>query len=128
MKQLEFDFKERRRVMIVGKSFKFDSAHYLPGHNKCGEIHGHTYTLEVRVKGEVNKDGMVMDLHELKEIIERIIKPFDHQLLNEFISNPTCENLSWLIFKAVKSELAEGLTLESIKVQEGGGGYAICKG
>ena len=36
--------------------------------------HGHNYTLEVVVAGEVNKDtGFVMDLQELKEIVKKIL-------------------------------------------------------
>ncbi|MEJ2196100.1 MAG: 6-carboxytetrahydropterin synthase [Ignavibacteriaceae bacterium] len=37
--------------------------------------HGHNYTLEVVVAGEVDKDtGFVMDLQELKEIVKEHIK------------------------------------------------------
>jgi len=33
-----------------------DSAHYLPGHGKCGKMHGHTYKIEVLIEGEVQEN------------------------------------------------------------------------
>jgi 6-pyruvoyltetrahydropterin/6-carboxytetrahydropterin synthase len=46
--------------------------------------HGHTYTLEVTVKGEIDPEtGMVMDLRDLRDLIRsRIIDHVDHANLN----------------------------------------------
>ena len=63
--------------------------------------HGHNYILEVTVAGNVNpKTGMVIDLKELKDIVqENIIKKVDHCHLNfdvPFLKNkiPTTEVLA----------------------------------
>src|ERR671926_2001785 len=47
--------------------------------------HGHNYTLEVTVKGEVNpRSGFVVDLKELKEVLNReVIDVLDHRFLNK---------------------------------------------
>ena len=46
--------------------------------------HGHNYIVEVTVEGEPNPvTGMVIDLKELKEIIdEEVLVPMDHRFLN----------------------------------------------
>src|SRR5258708_33794244 len=53
---------------------------------KCNNPHGHghNYTLEVTVAGEPDPvTGMVLDLKELKEILEReITQRMDHRFLN----------------------------------------------
>ena len=37
--------------MIIGKTFTFEAAHWLPGHTgKCNALHGHTWTVEVELK------------------------------------------------------------------------------
>lgn len=84
--------------MEVFKEFTFDSAHFLPnvpdGH-KCGRMHGHTYKVRFTVAGEINPDtGFVIDFGDLKEQAKPVIDRLDHQVLNDFIPNPTCENLA----------------------------------
>jgi len=42
--------------VVVGKIFSFDSSHQLVGHcGKCANVHGHTYKLEVMLKGSPQK-------------------------------------------------------------------------
>ncbi len=90
--------------MIVGVSETFDAAHFLPGHPKCGKIHGHTYRVEVEVEGEL-KNGMVIDFEDLKKTLKEIVDEFDHRLINDIIDNPTCENICLKIFEELKSRL-----------------------
>ena len=46
--------------MRLGLTETIDCAHMLPGHPKCGQLHGHTYTVEVVVEGKVD-GGMVFN-------------------------------------------------------------------
>jgi 6-pyruvoyltetrahydropterin/6-carboxytetrahydropterin synthase len=86
-------------LMEVTKEFTFDAAHHLPDYNgRCRNVHGHTWTLRVSMKGVIDPStGMVCDFARIKEKIEEsIIKTglcLDHRDLNELIDNPTCENL-----------------------------------
>ena len=108
--------------MTVGKTYKFDAAHFLPDHPKCGQLHGHTYTVTVEVVGKVNPEtGMVIDLHVLDSFVEPIIKKLDHHFINDSIPIPTCENIAkWFLL-----QLSPLIPLPiNIKVQEGAGGYA----
>lgn len=71
-----------------------DAAHYLPQHPKCGQVHGHTYRIEVIIANEDDRD-MLMDLDELKERIWQVLKRYDHKLLNDVMDCvPTVENIA----------------------------------
>lgn len=68
------------------KTFRFEMAHVLNGYDgPCSNIHGHSYELNVTVKGspvcdECNpKNGMALDFGSLKRIVnEQVIDHFDH--------------------------------------------------
>jgi 6-pyruvoyltetrahydropterin/6-carboxytetrahydropterin synthase len=101
--------------MRLGVTDHIDCAHLLPGHGKCGRLHGHTYRVEVVVEGEL-KDGMVLDFADLKSRIRSVLSRYDHRDWNEFMDYPTVEN----ICDRLATEIADGLTLPfSIRVYEG---------
>ena len=50
--------------MKLGIIDYIDCAHYLPEHDRCGTLHGHTYKIELTISGEM-KDGMVIDNQQL---------------------------------------------------------------
>jgi 6-pyruvoyltetrahydropterin/6-carboxytetrahydropterin synthase len=81
---------------------------------KCNNAngHGHNYTLEVTVKGQVDaRSGFVVDLKRLKEIMLReVIDVLDHRFLNKEIPEfqdliPTTENLAISIWNRLHSKL-----------------------
>ncbi len=90
--------------MIIAKEFMFDAAHKLINYEgKCKNLHGHTYKLRVFIKGEVKKDGFVMDFSELNKIVkEKVLKVLDHNYLNDIIENPTAENIVLWIWIQLK--------------------------
>ncbi len=100
--------------MIVGVSTSFSAAHSIPGHYKCGRIHGHNFKVEVEVAGEV-RDGMVMDFFDLKKEVNEIISKFDHTLINEIIEVPTSENICVHIYNELKKK---GLKVVRVRVAE----------
>ena len=115
--------------MIIGKQFKFEAAHYLPNHPKCGQVHGHTYLVDVEIDGPANDETyFVMDLHDLSDIAKVAIEKYDHRTLNDFFAYPTCEEIAHQIFWEIKPCLPERTWLTKVKVQEGIGGYAIYEG
>ncbi len=71
--------------MKIGiEDFKFDSAHYTAGiTDKCTNIHGHTFTLNVEIEGgEVDEEkGMVLDFGILKNTVREILEDWDHKFL-----------------------------------------------
>jgi 6-pyruvoyltetrahydropterin/6-carboxytetrahydropterin synthase len=81
---------------------------------KCANLngHGHNYTLEVTVKGNVDPTtGFVVDLKELKDILNReVVDAMDHRHLNkevpEFASKlPTTENIAIAIWQRLEQKL-----------------------
>ncbi|MBA3649564.1 MAG: 6-carboxytetrahydropterin synthase [Chitinophagales bacterium] len=81
--------------------------------------HGHNYSLEVKVTGEVDEEtGYVMDLKILKDIIrEEVLDCFDHKNLNEDTRefqelNPTAENIAIVIYDKIRKRLRNDLDLK----------------
>lgn len=68
---------------IASVKVSFDAAHVLQGYaGKCGNLHGHTYKLEVSVQSESsNKMGMVVDYNILKPIVKKVADSYDHAYL-----------------------------------------------
>jgi len=75
--------------------------------------HGHNYDLYVTVTGPVDPDtGMIINLTQLKSIVNDILKDFDHKFLNmdtpyfqEHI--PTTENIAAVLFNLIDRKLSE---------------------
>ena len=96
--------------------------------------HGHNYTLEVVVAGNVDPaTGFVIDLKKLKEIIrEHVINKVDHKNLNidtDFMKglNPTSENIVVAIWNQLKDKIPSG-KLFSVKLYETENNYFEYRG
>jgi 6-pyruvoyltetrahydropterin/6-carboxytetrahydropterin synthase len=77
--------------------------------------HGHNYTLEVTIAGTPDPTtGMVLDLAELKELLEReIMRRMDHRFLNYEVEElkgiiPTCENIATVIWHLLAPKIRQG--------------------
>ncbi len=77
--------------------------------------HGHTYTLEVTVRGRVDPEtGMVIDLRELRDVIrETLIAKLDHAHLNldvDFLAGllPSAENVAVACWRELAARLGPG--------------------
>lgn len=91
--------------MEIFKEFTFEAAHRLPhvpeGH-KCSRLHGHSFRVEVHVRGEVGeRSGWIMDFADIKEAWGPLHAKLDHYFLNEVegLENPTSEVLAKWIWK-----------------------------
>ena len=68
--------------MRVTRREEFETAHILPGYQgPCGNLHGHSYKIEVTVEGsqDPNKWGMVLDFNFLKKAIKEVVP--DHRFV-----------------------------------------------
>ncbi len=99
--------------MDLFKEFGFEAAHRLPGvpeKHKCGRLHGHSFRVEVHVRGEVNPEtGMVMDFADITAAFKPLYDRLDHHYLNDIegLDNPTSENLAAWIWHRLKPDLDE---------------------
>tara|TARA_B100000795_G_scaffold87413_1_gene63612 strand:- start:1032 stop:1469 length:438 start_codon:yes stop_codon:yes gene_type:complete len=75
--------------MEITTKLDFDAGHRIPHHkSSCKNLHGHRYSIEVTIKGEVVSDksnsdfGMVMDFKDAKELIKKtIVEEWDHSFI-----------------------------------------------
>ncbi len=96
------------------------------GNNANPNGHGHNYVLEVTLSGDPDPvTGMVFDLRELKEILNReVVDPMDHRFLNEEVPPfdrviPTTENLAVEIWKRIEPQITrEGVSLHNVRLYE----------
>ncbi len=79
------------------KVFYFEAAQTLPkvpaGH-KCGQLHGHSFKVEISVEGEVNPEtGWVYDHAVISRAMRPLLERLDHAFLNDIpgLENPTIE-------------------------------------
>ncbi|SCZ01214.1 6-carboxytetrahydropterin synthase QueD [Alkaliphilus peptidifermentans] len=96
------------KLIDVTKIFTFDSAHKLDDYDgDCKYLHGHTYRMEITIRGRIDYRGMVMDFNDLKELVKKeILLKLDHRYLNDvFDFNPTCENMLVWIFERLDESL-----------------------
>jgi 6-pyruvoyltetrahydropterin/6-carboxytetrahydropterin synthase len=115
-------------MVYLTRKMEFSAAHryhnpaFSPEENarifgKCNNPngHGHNYVLEVTVGGETDPaTGMVLDLKELKELMEReVMDRMDHRSLNHEVPElagqiPTCENIAAVIWKLLAPKIRRG--------------------
>ena len=117
------------------KVFHFNAAHQY-GHSDWtdeknwevfgpdSKIHGHNYTLEVMVTGDIVEDtGFHVDLGHLKKIVKKnVIDILDHSLFDVEVEwfkdrQPSSENLVIFIWNQIQSEL-KGAKLHRIRLHE----------
>ena len=108
-------------MMEIFKVVRFEAAHKLPnvpeGH-KCARLHGHSFSVEIHVSGEVGEtSGWVADFAELDAAFKPLHDQLDHNYLNEIegLENPTSENLARWIWRNLQSKLPG---LSSLVVRE----------
>ena len=112
-------------MVYLTRKCEFSASHYYhnpaftPEENqrvfgKCANLdgHGHNYTLEITVKGDVdNTTGFVVDLKQLKDVLnDEVVEAMDHRHLNkevpEFATQiPTTENLAIAIWNRLDKKL-----------------------
>jgi 6-pyruvoyltetrahydropterin/6-carboxytetrahydropterin synthase len=83
----------------ICRSYTFEAAHHLPAlppAHKCRRMHGHSYTVEIRVSGPVDEKGLVrgVEFGWLDTLMEPIINSADHHIWNDKLNTPTVENIA----------------------------------
>src|SRR5688500_9913872 len=94
------------------KDFTVAAAHAIRGHTRgCENLHGHNYRVRVHLRAErLDELGMVLDFADLKAMVQEILGPFDHRVINDIPPfdrrNTTAELLSQYVFAEVARRLA----------------------
>ena len=117
-------------MLTITRKLEFDAGHRIPDHkSQCRNLHGHRYTLEITLAGEVidqdgqSDNGMIMDFSDIKALAkEHLVDVWDHAFLvyekdaavKQFLESlpdhktvvlnriPTVENLARIAFDILK--------------------------
>ena len=105
------------------RKYEFHAARKLTAlieNHPCGELHGHTFSVTIKVSGKkLANEGWIMDFYDIDILYkEKIHKHLDHKYLNDIegLSNPTTEHIAMWIWRRLETDL-KGLA--SISVSEG---------
>lgn len=124
-------------MVLLTRKAEFSAAHYYWNDawsqqenekvfGKCANRngHGHNYTLEVTVAGEIDPvSGFVVDLKALKDVMEReVIQVYDHRHLNLEVPEfrtviPTTENIAIATWNRLEKKIV-GARLQRVRVYE----------
>ena len=133
--------QDENTMILLTRKADFAAAHFYwnekwsPEENarvfgKCANRngHGHNYTLEVTVAGEVDPmTGFVVDLKKLKDVMHtEVVDVYDHRHLNleipEFRQRmPTAENLAISVWERLEQPVLSqlpGAKLHRVRVYE----------
>ncbi len=134
-------------MIYLTRKIEFSAAHYYHnpawssaenkrvfGKHANRKSHGHNYVLEVTVAGTPDPvTGMVLDLKELKEILEReIMERMDHRHLNHEVPElagkiPTTENVAATIWNLLQPKITKG-KLHRVRLYESPDLFVDCFG
>jgi len=93
------------QIFTIWKEFRFDAAHQLDagadGDPRYRRVHGHSYQVEVWVRGPLSERGWVVDMGDLERRIAVARDALDHRLLNdvEGLGIPTMENIARFVWE-----------------------------
>jgi 6-pyruvoyltetrahydropterin/6-carboxytetrahydropterin synthase len=125
-------------MILLTRKAEFSASHYYwdeawsaeenaRAFGKCSNRngHGHNYTLEVTIAGEIDPvTGFVVDLKQLKDVMEQeVVSAYDHRHLNlevpEFkTAQPTTENIAVAIWRRLDGKIPGGAKLHRVRVYE----------
>lgn len=90
----------------ITRRVRWEAAHYLPDHKgACSRIHGHSWSAEVVLAGDVQADGMIRDMGDVAAHFADHLEPLlDHHLLNDTLPDeyqpPSTENVAAYLLNA----------------------------
>lgn len=118
-------------MLTITRKLEFDAGHRIPDHkSQCRNLHGHRYTLEITLVGQVieqegsSDNGMIMDFSDVKSLAKaHLVDVWDHafivyekdQTVRDFLATipdhktviiehiPTVENLARTAFCILRS-------------------------
>ena len=103
---------------------RFAAAHQLTMvAQKCENLHGHNWKIEVCVIGEkLDKAGVLVDFGIVKKNVRKIMETLDHKFLNEIEcfngKQPSSENIGIYVAEELQKILENGIRVSRVHVWE----------
>jgi len=113
-----------REMFTISVETHFWASHQLVLPDGSKEpLHHHNWLVTADVGSDTLNDmAVVMDFHELKQMLDNIAAEFSNKALNETgcfqQNNPSAENVAKYIYDKLRTKLPEGVKLRNIKVVE----------
>ena len=107
----------KKKQKVIWKMFELKVvSHFAAAHQlamvteKCENLHGHNWKVEVYVSGNhLDHAGVVMDFGVLKKILAEILNTLDHKFLNDLEAfnnkNPSSENIAKYIAASMQAKI-----------------------
>lgn len=117
-----FEFSAAHRYWRDDWSAEENERAFGKGTSQYG--HGHNYTLDVSISGALDpRTGMVMNMTELKALVNEVLEEFDHKHLNEdtpyFTEQlPTTENIVRVLWRLIAARLPSEARLTHLRLYE----------
>ncbi len=111
-------------MFTVFKDYTFSAGHAIRGHQGgCQNLHGHNYRVRVHVSSAtLDELGMVIDFADLKRIVDEVLGPFDHRVINDLPPfdrrNTTAELLAEFAWEELSKRLPAGRSVRRVEVWE----------
>jgi 6-pyruvoyltetrahydropterin/6-carboxytetrahydropterin synthase len=115
----------------IGVVDQFEAAHHLEGNfGPASRTHGHTYKVELAVRGDrLRDDGTLYDIGQLSQALREELAKLHYRDLTELEAfrgrNTTAEVVAQHLLTSVQPAIdRDGLRLIAVKVWESPGAYA----
>jgi 6-pyruvoyltetrahydropterin/6-carboxytetrahydropterin synthase len=115
----------------IGVNAQFEAAHHLVGDfGPATRMHGHTYRLEVSVRGpKLRPDGTLFDLTRLQAAVTTLVETLHYRDLGEVAGlaelNTTAEVVANYCWRQIAADLADlGMVSLCVRLWENPGTYA----
>lgn len=68
-------------IRVNDHRLHFSSAHFVMGSDYCEALHGHNYSVDITVSGDLDSLGMVIDFRTIKKRAISVCERLDHKTL-----------------------------------------------
>ena len=81
----------------------FSASHFLIGFSKCDRLHGHDYSVTLKIRYHTAVDDQFFDFRTINSVIDQVIKKLDHKVLlpgnsSKFNIQSSSNGKNWDIF------------------------------
>ena len=101
--------KNKTATIWVASGFK--ATHYHGGALN-EEKHSHNFKYKIFLKGQLNKEGFLVDFREVEKLLNTINTRLENKVLNDIIPPATTEVLAIYLFEEIKKTFPQICRIE----------------
>ena len=68
-------------IRVKDQRMHFSASHFVKSEGKFENLHGHNYSIKLKLTGPMNDEGMVYDFRDVKSKALAICRTLDHKVL-----------------------------------------------